>query len=213
MPLPAGAKTGPDYSRLKSSLASSKTQTSNNALYQTILSLIDGVKTFQGFVSSNFNSFSGNLSDLFDTILLIIKELSERNSAKFAGSWQNSAAQVVPDITDTDLEFDTIIFDDGIIQDVGDNTHFIIPATGHWCGLAQVLFDAGTAGDRVAKLQINGTDAGVSSINTDKEIVLPFNLLFYAEKADIITFVAYHDSGANMNITGKAQLFRVTYTE
>ena len=45
---------GPDYSRIKAAWANSKMQTENNAAYQSVLMLIDGVKAFQDFVQTNF---------------------------------------------------------------------------------------------------------------------------------------------------------------
>lgn len=42
-----------DYSRLKSTLANSRVQADNNALYQTILGLINGALEFQSGIQNN----------------------------------------------------------------------------------------------------------------------------------------------------------------
>ena len=57
-------KTGPDYSRLKSSLVNSQTQITNNALYQTIDQLITGVKTFQSVIIDTIDKEFARVNDL-----------------------------------------------------------------------------------------------------------------------------------------------------
>lgn len=65
--------TGPDYGRLKSTLANSKQQAENNALYQTILGLIDGIKRFQQLVLDQFAQtvFISDLNDRIDELNII----------------------------------------------------------------------------------------------------------------------------------------------
>lgn len=75
-PRPAGSKTGSDYARLKSSLASSKLQSTNNAAFQTIAQLIEGAKTFQGYISDTFSTFNGSLSSLFETVTNLINDVT-----------------------------------------------------------------------------------------------------------------------------------------
>ena len=77
MPIPAGAKTGPDYARLKSALAASKLQKDNNSAYQSIAGLIDGVRKFQGFVSGVFDTVNGSLSSLFETVTNLLLRVAE----------------------------------------------------------------------------------------------------------------------------------------
>ncbi len=62
---------GPDYGRLKSQLAASKLQTSNNPAWQTIVLLIEGLQRFQEFVQGRFQdtSFARKIaSDIQDAI-------------------------------------------------------------------------------------------------------------------------------------------------
>ncbi len=77
MPRPAGAKTGPDYARLKTTLANSKLQSTNNAAYQTIEQLINGVKTFQGFISNLFTNLDGSLSSLYEAVTGLLSDVSD----------------------------------------------------------------------------------------------------------------------------------------
>jgi len=65
--------TGPDYARIKAALANSRVQTSNNALYQCIYNLIDGVKKFQDLV---LNMFAGTaFGDLIQNIVAAIDNI------------------------------------------------------------------------------------------------------------------------------------------
>lgn len=65
---------GPDYGRLKATLANSKMQQDNNALYQTVLGLINGVQQFQKEIEAmlaeivTINNTLGSLELIGDVI-------------------------------------------------------------------------------------------------------------------------------------------------
>lgn len=61
--------TGPDYARLKSWANNSAFQQDYNAVYQTLIGLMDGLKKFQDLVSTNFNNsvFNDDLQAILNT--------------------------------------------------------------------------------------------------------------------------------------------------
>lgn len=54
--MPFDPVTGPDYARLKGVANNSKFQTEQNAAYQALIGLMDGLKKFQDVVSGNFSN-------------------------------------------------------------------------------------------------------------------------------------------------------------
>lgn len=210
MPTPVGAKTGPDYARLKTYLTNSKVQTENNALHQTILGLIDGVRTFQGFVSGVFDTVKGSLSSLFETILSIQLELTDRNSTKYSISLGNEGTQTLPDSVETVVRFDNPIFDDGMMQispteiEANSSAQYFISGRSLFCLSA-------TACNRRISILVNGINTFNSQIYTEGKVVLPFNSLVELLEGDVVTVSLYQDSGGDLDINPSIQMHRVTY--
>lgn len=72
---------GPNYGRLRTYLSQSKTQTSNNPLFQTISQLITGSQSFQTFVGGNFNqiiSTFGSITAAFQAINATLTALTNQ---------------------------------------------------------------------------------------------------------------------------------------
>lgn len=75
-----------DYGRLKSWLANSKLQTTNNALYQTIFALINSAQNFSKFSQTSYSSVIGNQSvNLIDLINQLINLIDEINGNYVTG--------------------------------------------------------------------------------------------------------------------------------
>lgn len=210
MPQPAGSKIGPDYARLKTTLANSKEQTENNALHQTILGLIDGVKIFQGFVSGVFNTVNGSLSSLFDTILAIQQELVLRNSTKYSISLGNEGTQTLPDSDETVVRFDNPIFDDGLMQT--SPTEITVNASAQYLISGRSLFcmPAAACNRRISVL-VNGTNVFNSQFFTEGKAVIPFVSLVELIEGDVVTVSLYQDSGSDLDVNPSIQLSRTSY--
>jgi hypothetical protein len=75
---------GPNYSKLKSTLNSSKLQKDNIALFQTVSELIKGTQSFQSFVNSTFgqqqnafNNITAGLGSINGTLNEIVNAASQ----------------------------------------------------------------------------------------------------------------------------------------
>lgn len=63
-----------DYSKLKSTLANSKIQKDNNALYQSILGLINSTQEFQGTTETDFSGVNSSLGELNRKSIFIVED-------------------------------------------------------------------------------------------------------------------------------------------
>ena len=61
----------PDFNRLKVSLLNSKTQTENNALYQTINGLIDSLRQSRDLLTGDITNITGDISSINNSITTI----------------------------------------------------------------------------------------------------------------------------------------------
>lgn len=117
MPQAPGSKTGLDYSRIKQTLGTTGLQQENAQLFQVLSQLIDGTRIFQGFIEQQFPQLDGSLNTLFAFVTGIINELNfVRNNSKYSISLANVRAQLLPSQVATPVTFDTVIFDDGLMQ-------------------------------------------------------------------------------------------------
>lgn len=98
-------KTGPDYSKLKSSLVSSQTQVTNNALFQTIDQLITGVKTFQAAIS---NTIDKEFANIIEQLKIITDDITQLQLD--ITNLSNSYDQGNDDCLDTDISGTPVIF-------------------------------------------------------------------------------------------------------
>lgn len=201
------AKKGPDYARLHSTLVNSKTQVqgpiNNNALFQTISGLINGVKTFQDLVNASFGTVEGFL-ELFGA------EFKRRNSEDFGVSVKNIANQVANDLTEVILEFDTTIFDTGGIFD--GTSKFIAPADAQYLVTGQASFSGTGGNSRFLIFRQNGTTDLINTIQrgtTDGRH--PMSGLIFLNEGDYLQFVVMQNAGVPCNTWGAFQMFRVSY--
>lgn len=64
----------PNFDALETSLVNSRTQTSNNALYQTIKGLINFVRTFQLQITNNFKTISRVVAGIVNLTYLTVND-------------------------------------------------------------------------------------------------------------------------------------------
>lgn len=126
-------KTGPDYSRILSNLTQAGLQKDNPALYQAIKMLVDGTRTFQGYIHQRFNdTVQGSHANEVLNLRDVIDELIDRQNTKYAVSLTNSSNQTILPNTNTILTFNFPIFDDGLMFDgvssitLNDNAQWLV---------------------------------------------------------------------------------------
>lgn len=191
----AAKGTGPDYARLLGYLNNSKLATTNNAAYQTINGLINGVKKFQDFASLQFTSITGTteslftglnnaLTQLYSVVTNSVQSLTESIGA--VGGAVTSITDLVGEILDelflrNNTDFgaggtgsDTIPNDSDSTISLGSDfdsggmisgSSIIANGDGQHIITASVVFDSNGTGYRKASLRVNGSEVARTQVN------------------------------------------------
>jgi hypothetical protein len=132
-----------------------------------------------------------------------------------------SAAQAIPNNTDTALTFDTETFDtDGYHSTVTNTSRITIPAGkgGYYQFSAACAFDGASAvGSRFAYLFKNGskiwTGTSIAPSNTTTVETLIYTQIASAVATDYFEFFVFQDRGSNYDVRGGSTLttFQATY--
>lgn len=84
--------------------------------------------------------------------------------------YHGTGNQSIPDNTSTLINWDSVIYDHGGLQDPADNTKLVVPLTGKitgvWAILANVQFASNGTGQRQLQLYVNGGLLRVAGCNT-----------------------------------------------
>lgn len=209
MAKPKKPQAGMDYARLTTTLATSKVQSTNNELHQTIQGLIDGARQFEGFLEGRYNDLNANLSRLFLSVDLILAELTERDSTKYSVSVSNSDTQSLPDSTIQTCSYNITVYDDGLMFDGTDTLQ--INANAQWLICGRILFPSGTGIRRVA-IYLNGKrQFSTEFASLDTEVIMPYVGIIEALEGDLVTVSAYQESGGALDIIPSLQMTRLTF--
>lgn len=202
-------RKGPDYARLHATLANTKLQVqgqiNNNAVFQTISQLINGVKEFQDIVNAAFGSAE-------ELLAFFGQEFTRRNSEKFGVSVNNSTNQPAPDNVEVILAYDTTVFDPGSIFDGTDT--FTAPADAQYFVSGQVGFSGTGGNSRFLFFRRNAdlTDNPIKTIQRGTtDGIYPMSGLIELDEGDTLQFIAMQNSGIASTTSGSFQMFRVSY--
>jgi hypothetical protein len=150
-----------------------------------------------------------------------LKWATPASGVTFAGCrLSKSAAQSIPNNTETALTFDTETFDtDGYHSTVTNTSRITIPAGkgGYYQLSAACAFDgSSTTGARYAHLFKNGskiwTGTGFAPTNTNALETLTYTQIAAAVATDYFEFFVSHDKGSNYDVRGGVlTTFQATY--
>ncbi len=116
---------------------------------------------------------------------------------------RKSSDQSIPDITNTFLTWETVIFDPFSMYDAGDNTKITIPADGHYMILTSIVWNNSSNGARIVVILKNGTTAigsnTVPSISGFKEEMSAFAMDKFS-KDDYLQVRVYHNHGSALSV-------------
>ncbi len=116
---------------------------------------------------------------------------------------RKNADQSIPDVTNTFLTWETVIFDQWSMYDSGDNTKLTIPADGHYMILTSIVWNNSSSGARIVVLLKNGTTAigsnTVPSISGFKEEMSAFAMDKFS-KDDYLQVRVYHNHGSALSV-------------
>jgi hypothetical protein len=126
------------------------------------------------------------------------------------------ANQSIPDTTDTNISFDTEVYDYGGWWTSG--TNIVVPAGAVPTGFTTIAvwvipifsFASNSTGRRKVIIQKNGSTQetfSISALSGDPTVVILPTLITVAA-ADIITIQVYQSSGGALNVTGNVKVVR-----
>ena len=127
-----------------------------------------------------------------------------------AAQLRRAANQSIPDSTQTAISFDTETLDVGGWYSSG--TNVVVPAGAIPAGATSIGLDvrgiityaSNTTGHRQIRLQLNGSDIDAisgSGLDGGDSTVIALSAVTTAVAGDILTLVAYQNSGGALNVT------------
>lgn len=191
-------KHSPDYGRLKSGINKSKSKQEDNALYQTVGSLIDGTKRLNDFIDASFLSVFGSLNSAAEVLSTFSLQLLELQLAltnrNLPGSISDGTISLPDNLLTVLAEFTTLFAAQYNIN-------------------SQLAFDTNSTGTRFLGIYVDGVLK--RRVQVDGQIngqtSIAVSALVLCGAGSLIQVGGFQDSGGSLTVDFSADLIRLSY--